>query len=61
MGNADISLDYCSIECLGFATERYNYDLSCVNNYGRQQLELCRSYNIYIANGRLGIDRLLGS
>ena len=61
MVNADSSLDYCSIEQLGFSTERYKSDLSCVNNYGRQLLELCRSCNIYIANGRLGLDRLLGS
>ena len=58
---ADSSLDYCSIEQLGFSTERYNSDLSRVNDYGRQLSELCRSCDIYIANGRLGLDRLLGS
>ena len=61
MGNAGSSLDYCSIEQLGFSTERYNSDLSRVDNYGRRLLELCWSCDIYIANGRLGLDRLLGS
>ena len=37
---ADSSLDYCSIEQLGFSTERYKSDLPCVNNYGSRLLVL---------------------
>ena len=52
--------DRISIEELGFPTGRFNSDNSQIDNYGHRLLEICRSFNIYIANGRLGSDKFLG-
>ena len=60
MGNLDSSFNYCSIEQLGFSKERHNSDHSRIDNYGRRLLELCKSCDLFIANGRLGLDRFLG-
>ena len=60
MGNLDSSFNYCSIEQLGFSKERHNSDQSRIDNYGRRLLELCKSCDLFIANGRLGLDRFLG-
>ena len=51
---------FCSIEQLGFSKERHNSDQSRIDNYGRRLLELCKSCDLLIANGRLGLDRFLG-
>ena len=50
----------CPLEELGFPTERHNSDLSQTNNYGKRLLELCETCDLYIGNGRLGRDRLIG-
>ena len=60
MGNVDSCFNYCSIEQLGFSKERQNSDLSRVDNHGKRLLELCKSCDLYIANGRLGLDKSLG-
>ena len=52
--------DRISIGELGFPTGRFNSDNSQINNYGHRLLEICRSFNINIANGRLGSDKFLG-
>ena len=60
LNNIDENLSFCSIEQLGFLKERFNSDLSRMNNYGKRLLELRRSCDLNIANGRLGRDRFLG-
>ena len=50
-----------TIEELGFPVGRHYSDNSQIDNYGRRLLEVCRSFNLYIANGRLGSDKFLGS
>ena len=60
-GNLDSTFNYCSIEQLGFPKERHNTDQSRIDNYGRSLFELCKSCDLYIANGRFGHDRFLGS
>ena len=49
-----------SIGDLGFPTERHNSDTQS-NNYGKRLLEVCKSFNLCIANGRLGSDKFLGN
>ena len=55
-----IIYDRISIEELGFPTGRFNSDNSRIDNYGHWLLETCRSFNINIANCRLGSDKFLG-
>ena len=40
-----------SIGDLGFPTKRHNSDLQ-LNNYGKRLLDVCKSFNLCIANGR---------
>ena len=49
-----------SLESLGIDTTSYNLDLS-VNNYGNRLLQLCKSLELLIANGRLGKDQGIGA
>ena len=49
-----------SIGDLGFPTKRHNSDTQS-NNYGKRLLEVCKSFNLCIANGRLGSDKFLGN
>ena len=56
----DDTLGICPLEQLGFPKERHNSDLSRTNNYGNRLLDLCIACDLYIGNGRLGQDRLLG-
>ena len=49
-----------SLESLGIDTTRYKLDLS-VNNYGNRLLQLCKSLELLIANGRLGKDQGIGA
>ena len=53
----DDTLGICPLEQLGFPKERHN---SGTNNYGNRLLDLCIACALYIGNGRLGQDRLLG-
>ena len=54
-------IDRVSIQNFGFPLERFNTDHSRIDNYGRRLLDICKSFNLYIANGRLGDDRSLGT
>ena len=54
-------IDRVSIQNFGFPLERFNSDHSRIDNYGRRLLDICKSFNLYIANGRLGDDRSLGT
>ncbi|WAR03522.1 WSB1-like protein [Mya arenaria] len=45
---------------LGFSVERCSRDTHAPNNYGYRLIDLCKSANIYIANGRLGKDIDIG-
>ena len=58
--NPNDEMNRISIGDLGFPTERHSSDLQ-LNNYGKRLLEMCKSFNLCIANGRLGSDRFLGS
>ena len=60
MVNLDSSFNCCSIEQLGFSKERHNSDQSRIDLIGRRLLELCKSCDLYIANGRMGLERFLG-
>lgn len=53
-------LNRLTISDLGFSNERHNSDVLQVNNYGKRLLEVCKSFNLCIANGRLGRDESLG-
>ena len=44
----------------GFETKRHNMD-ECVNNNGVKLLDLCQSFDLKIANGRLGNDKGVGN
>ena len=53
-------LNRLTISDLGFSNERHNSDVLQVNNYGKRLLEVCKSCNLCIANGRLGRDKSVG-
>lgn len=59
--NPNDELSRTSIQDLGYPTERHNSDHAQVNNYGKRLLEVCKSFNLCIANGRLGKDKFLGN
>ena len=44
---------------LGFAVSRYSLDKE-INAYGRRLIDMCKSTNIHIANGRIGLDKGIG-
>jgi hypothetical protein len=48
------------IRSLWIDTTSYNLDFS-VNNYGNRLLQLCKSLELLIANGRLGKDQGTGA
>jgi hypothetical protein len=48
------------LEDLGFDLSRYSLD-PVSNNYGYRFLEMCKNIGICIVNGRLGLDRGVGS
>ena len=39
---------------LGFPTERFSLEISNTNNYGYRLMELCKSLDVHIVNGRFG-------
>ncbi|WAR11507.1 hypothetical protein MAR_025687, partial [Mya arenaria] len=45
---------------IGFSVERCSRDTHAPNNYGYRLIDLCKSANLYIANGRLGKDIDIG-
>ena len=53
-------LNSVSICDLGFSNERHNSYVLQINNYGKRLLEMCKSFNLFIANGRVGQDKSLG-
>ena len=59
--NTNDRFNRITTEELGFPVGRHNSDNSQTDSYGRRLLEVCRSFNLYIANGRLGTDKFLGS
>ena len=58
--NPNDELAKINIGDLGFPTERYNLDNKS-NNYEKRLIEVCKSFNLCIANGRLGSDKFLGN
>ena len=48
------------LESLGITTERNNEDKKRCNNNGFQMIELCKSLNVKIINGRFGDDKGIG-
>ena len=53
--------DRVSIQDFGFPLERFNSDHLQTDNYGRRLHDICKSFNLYIANGSLGDDRFLAT
>ena len=45
---------------LGFPTERFSLEISNTNNYGYRLMELCKSLDVHIVNGRCGADSYIG-
>ena len=45
---------------IGISLERFSLDKGPNNNYGYRLLDMCRSANLYIANGRCGEDLYIG-
>ena len=48
-----------SLDSLGFKNMRSSVD-KYVNNYGKGLLDLCKSLDMFIVNGRVGSDALIG-
>ena len=63
---ADSLLDYESqlilskknLQDLGFPIDRYSNDQQ-TNNFGFRLIELCKSLDVHVANGRCGLDALV--
>ncbi|CAG2224847.1 unnamed protein product [Mytilus edulis] len=53
-------VDVVNLENFDVKTSRYNFDKN-VNNYGNRLLQLCKNFEILIANGRLGTDKEKGA
>ena len=51
---------YETLKQKGIPTERFSYDNTRVNKYGKKLIELCKRCSICIANGRLGKDKYIG-
>ena len=60
MIGSDVCVSRQNLDALGIETSRFNQDKT-VNNNGRRLIEMCRSVDVTIANGRLGSDRGIGS
>ena len=55
----DQLIDEQNLNDLGYSLMRSSNDKS-TNNYGHHLIKLCKSHSIYIVNGRLGNDYLIG-
>ena len=45
---------------LGISTERRSRDTTRVNGYGKKLLEICKDNMVYMFNGRVGEDEMIG-
>ena len=55
-----INVEECiSLDSLGFKNMRSSLD-KYVNNYGKRLLDLCKSLDMFIVNGRVGSDTPIG-
>ena len=45
---------------LGFPTESFSLKISNTHNYGYRLMELCKSLDVHIVNGRCGADSYIG-
>ena len=48
-----------ALECLGLCTKRFSMDTS-TNNNGYKLIELCKTLDLHIVNGRFGNDKGIG-
>ncbi|CAG2211375.1 unnamed protein product [Mytilus edulis] len=46
---------------LGIPIKRSSKDISNMNNYGHKLLEFCKNLDLYIVNGRISNDQLVGA
>ncbi|CAG2253464.1 unnamed protein product [Mytilus edulis] len=46
---------------LGIPIKRSSKDISNINNYGHKLLEFCKNLDLYIVNGRISNDQLVGA
>ena len=56
----DIIEERENLEKIGVLLERYNQDKN-TNNNGYKMLEICKTANLYIVNGRFGKDKYVGN
>ncbi|WAR01333.1 hypothetical protein MAR_007891 [Mya arenaria] len=54
----EMLLNKNNLDVLGFPSERYSEDYTC-NNYGHRFIDLCKSLDVHIANGRLFKDAFI--
>ncbi|WAR27434.1 hypothetical protein MAR_013138, partial [Mya arenaria] len=54
----EILLNKNNLDVLGFPSERYSEDYT-YNNYGHRFIDLCKSLDVHIANGRLFKDAFI--
>ena len=52
--------DSLLLEHTGVDLTRYSKDNSA-NNFGYKLLDLCKNLNVYITNGRFGVDKGIGN
>lgn len=53
--------DLCeSMQQLGIPTERYSTDVTRTNGYGKKLLEMCKNNMMFVFNGKLGEDTMIG-
>ena len=55
------NLNQNTLDSYGISSVRHNMDKSPVDNYGKRLLNLCKSLDIHIINGRVGNDRNIGN
>ena len=64
----DFALDFESklilsknnLEDLGFPIQRYSSEITNTNNHGYRLMDICKSLDIHIVNGRCGADSHIG-
>ena len=57
--DTEMILNKNNLEMLGFPYKRFSEDKFC-NNYGRRLIDLCKSLDVHIVNGRIGLDSYIG-
>ena len=48
------------LDDLNIPRNRYSQDTKRINNFGRKLIEICKNCNLFICNGRIGVDKYVG-